>query len=276
MIFAAGVAVGIYLYGVSEPLYHRDSLFYPAAGYRSQDEIDMFAINQTVVHWGISGWIEYATVAVAMGLAHWRFDLPATFRSIFYPILGDYIYGWIGDVIDSSTIVLSIAGLCTSLGLGAIQIVEGFKYLGWTEDIASPSRLADLQNIVVWWVTILTGLSVMSGVNFGIKYLAIAAVFMGFSLLVVVFVMDDTKFILNLQVQEAGSFSQLPKPRSPDSISRSLRRILLANRYLLAQHMDRRVRSAPRRKRSCDRRQCSGGLVDGRVVCVLSSLVVRA
>jgi choline-glycine betaine transporter len=53
MLFAAGVAVGIFYYGVSEPLWHQTSHWYANAGYRSQDEIDQFAMNQTIYHWGL-------------------------------------------------------------------------------------------------------------------------------------------------------------------------------------------------------------------------------
>jgi choline-glycine betaine transporter len=62
-------------------------------------------------------------VAIASGLASFKFGLPLTIRSTFYPILGDYCWGWMGDLIDGYSIVMTVAGVCTSLGLGAIQIV---------------------------------------------------------------------------------------------------------------------------------------------------------
>jgi len=45
------VAVGLFFYGVSEPLWHQSSHWYANAGYHTQDEVDMFAINQTLFHW---------------------------------------------------------------------------------------------------------------------------------------------------------------------------------------------------------------------------------
>ena len=39
-------------------------------------------------------------MAVAAGLAAYRFDLPMTIRSSLYQVLGDHTWGWIGDVID--------------------------------------------------------------------------------------------------------------------------------------------------------------------------------
>jgi choline-glycine betaine transporter len=122
MIFAAGVAVGLFVFGVAEPLFYLDSHFYANPGYRSEDEIAMFAINLTVTNWGVNGWAPYLIVAVCMALAGFRFKLPMTFRSCFYPILGDYTWGWVGDLIDGASIVVTVAGVCTSLGLGAIQV----------------------------------------------------------------------------------------------------------------------------------------------------------
>lgn len=67
-------------------------------------------------------------VATACGLASYRFGLPMTVRSSLYPIFGEYCWGWIGDVIDGYSIIMTIAGVCTSLGVGAIQIVGTFLY----------------------------------------------------------------------------------------------------------------------------------------------------
>eukprot|EP00980_Cylindrotheca_fusiformis_P001230 scaffold331_cov117-Cylindrotheca_fusiformis.AAC.8 len=127
MLFSAGIGVGLFFYGVAEPLWHRESNWFAESGYHSQDEIDAFAMNLTVFHWGITGWSQYLVVAICAGLASFRFDLPLTLRSCFYPLLGDYTWGWLGDVIDGYTIVTTVAGVCTSLGLGAFQIAAGLK-----------------------------------------------------------------------------------------------------------------------------------------------------
>lgn len=88
-----------------------------------------------------------------MGLAGHRFKLPMTFRACFYPILGDYTWGWIGDIIDGFTIVVTVAGVCTSLGLGAIQIVDGFQYLGWTEESEGAGKEVSIAAVVCGNVT---------------------------------------------------------------------------------------------------------------------------
>ena len=208
MIFAAGVAVALFVYGVAEPLYHQQSHYLAQQGYRTQDEIDMFALNITVTNWGLSAWAPYLIVAVAMGLAGHRFGLPMTFRSCFYPILGEYTWGWMGDVIDGFTIVTTVAGVCTSLGLGAINIVAGFQFLGWVGDDLTQEELTFIQNLTIWGITLIATVSVLSGLHHGVQLLSKVAFCFGMLLFLLIFVMDNTKFLMNLQVQEVGYYVQ--------------------------------------------------------------------
>ena len=173
MLFSAGVAVGIFYYGVSEPLWHQSSNWYSNTGFHSQDEIDQFAMNQTVFHWGLHAWSLYLTVAVGAALAAFRFHLPLTFRSCFYPIFGEYTWGWIGDIIDAFSIVVSVAGVCTSLGIGAIQITSGLQRIGIVGDNLSDAEITQVRTATIWVITLIATASVMSGLNVGIKYLSL-------------------------------------------------------------------------------------------------------
>lgn len=92
MIFTTGVGVGMFYYGVSEPLWHQSSHWFAEAGYKSQDEIDQMALIITIYHWGFHGFVSYLTIAIATSLASYRFRLPLIFRSTFYPILGEYCW----------------------------------------------------------------------------------------------------------------------------------------------------------------------------------------
>lgn len=82
-------------------------------------------MNLTFFHWGIHGWIVYVVVGLLMAFVCYRQGLPMTIRSCFYPLIGDKIYGWMGDVIDVLSICGTMFGVCTSLGLGAIQLNAG-------------------------------------------------------------------------------------------------------------------------------------------------------
>lgn len=108
MLFSAGVAVGLFFFGVSEPLWFQSDNNFANQDYRTQDEIDQNAINQTLYHWGLAAWGSYLVVALAQGLGTFRFGLPMTFRASFYPLLGEYTWGFWGDVIDGFTLVTTV------------------------------------------------------------------------------------------------------------------------------------------------------------------------
>lgn len=207
MIFSAGVGVGLFFYGVSEPLWHREpDNYYSNAGYHSQNEIDQWSLVITMYHWGFAAWSPYLIVAIASGLATYRFGLPMTVRSAFYPIIGDYCWGWIGDLIDGYSIVMTVAGVCTSLGLGAIQMIAGLQRLGWVD----PDR-EDLQGVyvsLIWIITACATVSVVSGLSIGIKILANIAFGLGCLIIFLCFVMEKTNYILNLFVQTTGVYMQ--------------------------------------------------------------------
>jgi choline-glycine betaine transporter len=48
----------------------------------------------------------------------------------------------------------------------------------------------------------------MSGLHAGVKFLSQLALFLGMVLTMLVFIMDDSKFLLNLIVQEVGYYFQ--------------------------------------------------------------------
>jgi choline-glycine betaine transporter len=207
MIFSAGVGVGLFFYGVSEPLWHREpDNYYSNAGYHSQNEIDQYSLIITLYHWGFAGWSPYLIVAIACGLATYRFDLPMTIRSTFYPILGEYCWGWMGDAIDAYSIVMTVAGVCTSLGLGTIQIVAGLQDLGWVDP--NTEDLNSVFVILIWIITLAATVSVVSGLSVGIKILANIAFCLGCLILFLCFVMEKSNYLLNLLVQTTGLYLQ--------------------------------------------------------------------
>jgi choline-glycine betaine transporter len=169
LLFSAGVAVGLFFFGVSEPLYHQSDTYIANQEYRTQDEIDQNAINQTLYHWGLDAWGSYLVVAIAQGLGTYRFGLPMTLRASFYPLLGEYTWGFWGDIIDSFTMVTTVAGICTSLGLGAFQITAGMQRLGWLDAELTETEETKAQSVIIWVVTLIATASVISGLNVGIK-----------------------------------------------------------------------------------------------------------
>jgi choline-glycine betaine transporter len=111
-------------------------------------------------------------------------------------------------MIDGFSIVVTVAGVCTSLGLGAIQMTAGFQRLGWVQEDLSESDTNKVQSILIWVITGIATVSVISGLSIGVKYLSMFAFGLGMLLTMVVLVLKKTSFILNLQVESIGYYIQ--------------------------------------------------------------------
>jgi choline-glycine betaine transporter len=133
LIFTCGVAVGLF-YFAAEPMWHFKGWGSPrfinkVNGYSHGTEDAVHGMMVTWYHWGIHGWIPYTTIGALLGLLTYRRGLPMSIRFGFYPLIGDRVYGWMGDTIDILSIVTTIMGVCTSLGMGAMSVNMGLSRL---------------------------------------------------------------------------------------------------------------------------------------------------
>jgi choline-glycine betaine transporter len=258
MLFTCGVAVGLYVYGVAEPLYfYRQPVSWFGYGgsydynhYKVNTQTDAMraqqAIFMAVYHWGIHGWVPYILLALLVGVVSFRWGLPMTIRSCFYPLLGDHALGLFGDLIDSISISTTTFGVCTSLGLGVSQLSSGLQYVkrigcsrmdkcaeaGGIWDVntygadmcytpggevqAYDECTADwLQNgeaqrgsqyLIIGLITFFATISVLTGIDRGIKYLAKCAFTLGMVVMVTVLLGDNTWYLLNVMVQTTGYY----------------------------------------------------------------------
>merc|ERR550537_1928504 len=131
-----------------------------------------------------------------MGVMHYRHGLPLTFRSTFYPLLGYATWGILGDLLDATSIVTIIAGVCTSLGMGAQQIVTGMQRLEWLNQYCSDTvttNCTDEDDLTMYRcftiaiITLVATGSVVSGLSVGVKILSQLAFYLGMFLVGVVF-----------------------------------------------------------------------------------------
>ncbi len=101
-------------------------------------------------------------------------------RSVFYPILGDRAWGWAGHIVDILAVLATLFGLATSLGLGAQQAASGIHHVfGIDAGIG-------LQIIVIAVVTLLAVVSVVRGIDGGVKVISNINMVVAFLLLILV------------------------------------------------------------------------------------------
>ncbi|XP_063676166.1 glycine betaine transporter 1-like isoform X2 [Bolinopsis microptera] len=204
MLFACGVGVGLFFFGVAEPLWHYiGPNRYTSDKYMPDNEVAQWAMNVTFFHWGIHGWIVYVMIGIILGFLTFRKGMPMTMKSCFYPLIGDRIYGWMGDIIDIFSILTTLFGVCTSLGLGTMQVNKGLNFLN--EDIEVNTQN---QVIIIWAITLVATTSVITGVGVGIRRLSEICFGIGMVIMLLVLFLEDTWYILNLYCQSIGFYIQ--------------------------------------------------------------------
>lgn len=199
MLFSAGMGIGLVFWSVAEPIFHFvDNPFKDANTNLAQSAEQAMSI--TYLHWGIHAWGLYALVGAALAYFTFNKKLPLTIRSIFYPLLGNKIYGPIGDIIDIISVLATLFGLATSLGLGVQQVNAGLSYLFDIENSVS------VQVILIVIITFFATLSLVMGLDKGIRKLSEWNVRMAVLLLVFVLLVGPTLFLFKSFVQNIGYY----------------------------------------------------------------------
>ncbi|WP_435069101.1 BCCT family transporter [Haloplanus sp. C73] len=207
MLFSAGMGIGLMFFSVSEPLYY----FQNVPGFWSaQPETGAAgsaAMAQTFFHWGLHPWAIYGLVGLGLAFFSFNRGLPLTFRSIFWPLLGDRIYGWPGHIIDLVTVFATLFGLATSLGLGVAQINTGLSYVGGDLlGVASVPTNSAVQVALIAVITLIATLSVAAGLDGGVKRLSTINLYLMFALLGFLLIVGPTVFILGTWVEGLGAY----------------------------------------------------------------------
>ncbi|PYE86083.1 BCCT family transporter [Pseudoroseicyclus aestuarii] len=197
MLFSAGIGIGLIYWGVSEPLYH----FFAAPLADSETvEAAQEAMAISFMHWGFHAWAIYAVVGLALAYYHFRKGLPLSIRSTLYPLIGDRIYGFWGNVVDIVAVFGTMFGIVTSLGLGATQVNAGLTDLFGVPDAAW------VQILIIAFITGLATISVLAGLDGGIKRLSSINIVLTLIFLAFMVIVGPTLFIFDSFVENYGYY----------------------------------------------------------------------
>jgi BCCT family betaine/carnitine transporter len=197
MLFAAGMGIGLMFWSVAEPV----GYFTEWAGtpLNTEGGNARAALGATMYHWGFHPWAIYGVVALALAFFSYNKGLPLTIRSTFYPLLGERVWGPIGDVIDTVAVLSTLFGLVTSLGLGAQQAASGMSVLFGI----SGGQLTQI--IIIAGVTSVALVSVLRGIDGGVKVLSnVNLVLAAVLLLFVIIAGGLAAFFVNFGTTVAG------------------------------------------------------------------------
>lgn len=197
MLFSAGIGIGLIYWGVAEPMYH---YFAPPDADPETVRAAQEAMAISFMHWGFHAWAIYAVVALALAYYHFRKGLPLAIRSALYPLIGDRIYGRWGDLVDIIAVFGTMFGIVTSLGLGATQVNAGLSEL-----FGVPNNVA-VQIAIIAAITGMATLSVVAGLDGGIKRLSNINIVLTLLFLAFMVIVGPTLFILDSFVDNYGYY----------------------------------------------------------------------
>lgn len=194
MLFAAGMGVGLMFFGAAEPLMHSVSDITEGA---SQQKAMLF----TFYHWGIHAWAIYGVIALSLAYFGFRYRLPLSLRSTFYPILKDKINGPIGHTIDAFALTATIFGIITTLGYGASQLDAGLQHIGLFSYDGFASKV-----VIIFVVISIAILSAISGVGRGVRRLSEINLGLAISLMAFILLTGSTIYLLSAFSENIGYY----------------------------------------------------------------------
>ncbi len=197
MLFSAGMGIGILFWSVGEPINH---FMNPPNGEAETVDAARTAMETTFLHWGLHAWGIYALVGMALAFFTFNKKLPLTISSVFYPLLGNRIYGPWGKAINVLAVVATLFGLATSLGMGVQQVSAGLAHLFNLPDTITT------QVILITLITFAATGSVVAGLSGGVKRLSKINMYIGAIFLLFMLIVGPSLFIADSFVQNTGAY----------------------------------------------------------------------
>jgi len=197
MLFSAGMGIGLLFFSVAEPITHFTT---PPQEASNESVQARNAMKYTFLHWGMHAWAIYAIVGLSLAFFCFNRKMPLTFRSVFYPLLGDRVYGPIGNAIDVIAVVATLFGLATSLGFGVQQVAAGLNYLfGISSGVGTEVALIAI-------ITLMATASVVLGIDKGVRVLSEMNMRLGLIFLIAMLILGPTLFIMDGFIQNTGEY----------------------------------------------------------------------
>ncbi|MDO5711346.1 MAG: BCCT family transporter [Micrococcales bacterium] len=201
MMFATGMGIGLMFWGVAEPLTHLNT---PPLGLAQPgtEAAAHLAMEYTFFHWGFHPWAMYAVIGLTIAYFAYRKGYGNLISGTLTPLIGDKARGPAGKTIDTVAILATLFGSATSLGLGALQITGGLAHVFGIETGGNKW----LAVAVIAFLTVCFVVSAVSGIDRGIQWLSNANAIAAGALVLFLFVVGPTVFILGVFTESLGGY----------------------------------------------------------------------
>ncbi|MGF2618374.1 BCCT family transporter [Rossellomorea vietnamensis] len=199
MLFSAGMGIGLVFWTTAEPISH--AFINSPTSEEGSNEAIKEALKYSFFHWGIHAWAVYAIVGLILAYFKFNKGAPGLISATLTPLFGEELMrGPLGKMIDVLAVFATVIGVAATLGFGSAQITGGLSYLfGFPDTFAVQLTVLAIATVLFIW-------SAWSGIGKGIKYLSNINMALAILLLVVLFIVGPTMYILNMFTHTLGSY----------------------------------------------------------------------
>lgn len=196
MTLTGGIATGLITYGVNEVLIYFGNIYGELDGYGVKalsDEAAQFAMGRSFYNWTFVPYAMYALSGVVIAYMYFNRKKELSVSASLIPLFGEGVTkGFWKALIDVLSVLAIALGLASSLGAGLALIGTGLS-----------SAYGIKQGPIVWFVltAIITAtftVASVTGIDKGIKWLAGLTSKIFYVLLIVLFLIGPTLYILNM------------------------------------------------------------------------------
>ncbi|MFC2947488.1 BCCT family transporter [Virgibacillus sediminis] len=199
MLFSAGMGMGLVFWTTAEPISH--AFISTPTAEPGSDEAVKEGLQYSFFHWGVHAWAVYGIVALVLAYFKFHKDAPGLISATLVPIFGEKsMRGLAGKLIDTLAVFATVVGVAATLGFGSAQITGGLSFLFGTPETFR------VQLLVLVIATGLFIISAWSGIGRGIKYLSNINMGLATVLLLMLFIVGPTLYILNMFTSTLGSY----------------------------------------------------------------------
>ncbi|GKZ02298.1 BCCT family transporter [Paraclostridium bifermentans] len=197
----AGIGTGILFWGIAEPITHFMNPPESMGILPGSESAAMFAMNTSFTHWTFYPYSMYAISGVCIAFAIYNMKLPCRVSSVLYPLFNKKVNYKLESLIDNICLFAMAGGVAAILGVGTMQISKGLNII-----LGVPNNKFTWI-IIVTIIVITYIISSITGIDKGIKWISDKNTKLFIGLMVFIFVLGPTSFILSLGTQSLGNFA---------------------------------------------------------------------
>lgn len=198
MLFSCAMGVGLVFWGVAEPMNHYANNPFTKG---LTDEAASMAMQISYFHWGLHAWSIYCLAALAIAYFSFRKGLPFSLRSILHPLIGDRIYGPIGNIVDILVIVITTFGISQTLAIGVLQINAGLH------KVFNIEISVTVQFILMISLSSIATFSVVRGIGTGMRRLSELNIILSILLILILMFIGPARYITNSYIEGIGNYT---------------------------------------------------------------------